>query len=75
MHPLVQDGHDTDFVTRKPPPVDEMKIVQEEEALTAKHCRDQPLCHAVAVDPVECSVQRRDVENRLFGSLRAYQAT
>jgi hypothetical protein len=60
MHPLVQYLHDADVAVRQPPPVHEMMLVPEVEAVDGELCRDRPRRDAVHLDFVECCKQIGD---------------
>jgi hypothetical protein len=68
MHPLVQDGHDADVAVRQPPPVHEMTLLPEIEAVDGELCWDRPRRDAVYLDFVECCKHIGDVTISLFSA-------
>lgn len=68
MHPLVQDRHDADVVVRQPPPVHEMMLVPEEEAVDGELCRDRPRRDAVHLNLAERCKEIGDVAISLFNA-------
>ena len=53
VHPLVQDGDDTDVAVRQPPPVDEVVLVAEHVAVDAELRRHRPRHDRVRLDSLE----------------------
>jgi hypothetical protein len=68
MHPLVQDRHDANIPVRQPPPVHEMMLVPEVEAVDGELCRDRPRRDAMHLDLAERCKEIGDVAISLFSA-------